>query len=329
VSPPGSLPLGDPVSLNTAPSTTPKRRWLHWVGLGLMLASVLFVARRIGVHVDALKERLDAAGIALLIVGASVYAASLLLISYTWWRMLLVLGVGLPRRTSHILYSRTQLAKYLPGNIFHFVARHLAFRRLGVETSTLTLAALCEAMGLACAALLLALPGAPSLLSQVLHNYSAPSAAWLGIAAVAVATASLGLWLLLRQRSLQRRISPLGALRQRAVMLLKLLPLYVLFMAIGGSTALVLHEHAAGTPGFALVIAPAYTLAWLCGFVIPGASGGLGVREAALLLVLGSNPAALFVALGMRLVTTLGDVLFFSFGLFLPPSSTRDEQPEP
>jgi uncharacterized membrane protein YbhN (UPF0104 family) len=58
----------------------------------------------------------------------------------------------------------------------------------------------------------------------------------------------------------------------------------------------------------------AYLRAWLTGFAVPGAPGGLGVRESVLVLLLsGADDAmaapALGLGLGMRLVSTLGDVI--------------------
>jgi len=55
-----------------------------------------------------------------------------------------------------------------------------------------------------------------------------------------------------------------------------------------------------------------FALAWTLGLVVPGAPGGLGVFEAALLLRLSSvlaEPAVLAVALSYRLVVTLADLL--------------------
>ena len=65
--------------------------------------------------------------------------------------------------------------------------------------------------------------------------------------------------------------------------------------------------------GPALPIA-ACTLAWMLGFVTPGAPAGLGVREAVLLGLLGpvlGEPAALLLSLQLRLATLGGDLLLF------------------
>ena len=56
----------------------------------------------------------------------------------------------------------------------------------------------------------------------------------------------------------------------------------------------------------------AFALAWATGLVVPAAPGGLGVFEAVLLLRLGSSvpePALLAVALSYRLVVTLADLM--------------------
>ena len=60
------------------------------------------------------------------------------------------------------------------------------------------------------------------------------------------------------------------------------------------------------------------------GFVVPGAAAGVGVREAVLVLILEQHlgaDAALLVALALRVVTTLGDLLFF--GALLPHAGAR------
>ena len=59
---------------------------------------------------------------------------------------------------------------------------------------------------------------------------------------------------------------------------------------------------------------PAFALAWVAGFLTPGAPAGLGIREA--LLVAGTAPlygpgTALSAALALRLVTVLGDGVAF------------------
>jgi len=58
----------------------------------------------------------------------------------------------------------------------------------------------------------------------------------------------------------------------------------------------------------------AYVLAWLAGFVTPGAPAGLGIRELVLLFLLQGlvgGPDLLLVILLGRVITVSGDLVFF------------------
>ncbi|MEQ9122824.1 MAG: hypothetical protein RIM80_09710, partial [Alphaproteobacteria bacterium] len=58
-------------------------------------------------------------------------------------------------------------------------------------------------------------------------------------------------------------------------------------------------------------------LAWLAGFVTPGAPGGIGMREFALLMLLsgvGAEADVLLAAALLRVVTVAGEVLFYFGG---------------
>jgi uncharacterized membrane protein YbhN (UPF0104 family) len=96
--------------------------------------------------------------------------------------------------------------------------------------------------------------------------------------------------------------------------------IYVGFFAICGAILIGLIaglSSAAAIGDWPLVVA-AGCAAWLCGFVVPGAPGGLGIREAVLTLLLtpltGAD-TALLAALAFRAVTLLGDGLAALVGL--------------
>ena len=64
-----------------------------------------------------------------------------------------------------------------------------------------------------------------------------------------------------------------------------------------------------------------FSLSWIAGFIIPGAPGGLGVREFMILLMLGpgyGETPALSAALLLRIITAGGDVLSFLYSFLFP-----------
>jgi hypothetical protein len=235
------------------------------------------------------------------------------------WRHLLGPGAGRARRHYYALYGRTQVAKYLPGNCFHFVGRQLLGRRLGHRHGALALASLAET------ALLLAVAGALSLplLGPELTAASARSPAWLVVVVLAAAVAPIAIVVRRRGAGRARARSGMGAaLRSVAPRLSRAGLLYLAFFAIGGLTLWTLAAvvRAPDAPAIGLLAAlSTMALAWWAGFVVPGAAAGVGVREAALVLTLepqlGADGAVL-VAVALRAVTTLGDFLFFGLCCF-------------
>lgn len=68
------------------------------------------------------------------------------------------------------------------------------------------------------------------------------------------------------------------------------------------------------------LIVSGYVIAWVLGFVIPGASGGIGVRELVITLLLGSvvgTEMVLTLSVIHRLITILGDFLAYLVMLIL------------
>ena len=63
-----------------------------------------------------------------------------------------------------------------------------------------------------------------------------------------------------------------------------------------------------------MTIIAAYTISWVAGFIVPGAPGGIGVRESILLLVLSpyyAGDIVLIAAILHRISSILGDIIAF------------------
>ena len=256
-----------------------------------------------------------------LAAGTLAYACAGFLLAEAWRHLLGSGASAAPRRHYRALYGRTQLAKYLPGNCLHFVGRQLLGRRLGHGHGALALASLAET------ALLLAVAGALALplLGPELAYALGPWPVWPGVAVLA---AVVGLMVVIVRASGARHARAVNhtlmALRSLAPRLPRAGLLHLAFFAVGG---LILWTVAAAarTPGEQaidpLTAVSAMALGWWAGFVVPGAAAGVGVREAVLALILEQHlgaDGAVLVALALRVVTTLGDLLFFGLCCLTP-----------
>ncbi|MGB3865115.1 MAG: hypothetical protein WBA29_05745 [Xanthobacteraceae bacterium] len=273
------------------------RKWLNRIGALLGLAGAAFVGLRLTHYageIDA--KRIGAGGYLGLTVLALIYGASNVLLALAWWRLLHRLGVSVTRGWALRTYAVSQLAKYVPGNIFQFAGRQAIGVAAGIGNVPLAKSTALELALIAAGGALFAPLIIPLLVER--PNVVAVSVV------VFMALAGLALWL-------ARRLG--GAALGAAALY------YLAFLALSGAVFAATFRIAggalsgAGLPG----IVGAYVLAWLAGLVTPGAPAGIGVREAVLLFLLAgfaAPPTILLAVVIGRAVTVLGDLGFYLVG---------------
>lgn len=296
------------------------RKGARWLGLLLVALSLLFVGDRIWESRAFVAAYLGPSLASAVLLGAFGYAAASVLLALAWHRSLLRFGArDAGARACIAVYGRTQLAKYVPGNVFHFVGRHAAARGLGYPDAALAWAALNEVVTVCLAAAGIAL-SATALRGDATALAPLPALAAL-VAALTCATACLDP---LVARVAALRGTPLQRLAGGPWAVAAPLLQVTVFMAASGALLLGVALAVSGPAAAAAagVVVSGTAVSWLAGFVTPGASAGAGVREAVLILwlepVLGTAESTT-IALAWRLVTIGGDGLFFAITLPLSP----------
>ncbi|MEM7239607.1 MAG: hypothetical protein AAF501_17515 [Pseudomonadota bacterium] len=245
----------------------------------------------------------------LLVSLAAGYGAALLLVAETWHGLISRLsGLHLPRVETYRSVTETQLGKYLPGNVAHLIGRHVWLRQAGPSHRALGGALVAEAGALvagagllaACIVIALPIPYPPSISDIVKTGAVCVTAG----ALVAVILASV-----------ISRCRPWRGIAARSV------ALTMVFFILQGTAfwgvAALITDH---PPAFLIGLS---AIAWIAGFLMPGAPGGLGPRELVLVMLaapaVGQADAALAAAI-FRIVTLAGDGVCFGLGraLFRP-----------
>jgi len=289
--------------------------------------SLLFVMQRILTSDFRSLERVPAGlTVAMIIGGTLVYAANSFLLSAGWWRLLIWFGEqGASGRMCHMVYARTAIARYLPGNVFHVANRHLLGRRFGLRHTTLVGAAVYEIIGVLIAA------GAIGILGIGLLDVPQAAAPTLALAAMlaAVLVAPILVNVTIRRLGLSERLglperSHLEVTRSLAPILLR----YIVFFVIAGLIVLTLTAVIAEVRdvGTALAVVTIFAVSWVAGFITPGAPAGVGVREATMVVAmepLFGSATSVLIALCFRVITTLGDVVFFLASFGIPQRSSQ------
>lgn len=287
-------------------STASSGHRLRWIGRAAAMAGLGFVVWRAAQTWDGMRDALFAMSLSSVAAAALLYACGALLLALGWPLLLRAFsGSRIPIRPLLVLHLQAQLSKYLPGGVFHFAHRHLASRSWNIPHRRLLLATATESVLLVITAGLVA-----STLGD--HPRLIALAPWLPTALTRLPEALLAAWLLTWvwhgcwARWLQ---NPTRWLSLPVVTLLDLL-----FFALASIAFWLLLPHQAAP----LAEAAAWLcLAWMAGYLVPGAPGGLGVREAVMLLGLAptvGEPNALAAALSYRMVTVLADVVCAGLG---------------
>ncbi len=269
--------------------------------------------------------------------GALVYGLASLLLAEAWRQILAAAPRASPARQYYAVYGRTQIAKYLPGNCFHYAGRQLLGRRLGHGQGHLALASLIETILAIAISSAFALPLVWHSLDLVWPwslplPASAPSR-WRQRSATPC--------LMVRSRrgfglaGLASVDAPGGSREWRSLVRAGLL--HAVFFLLAGtilwSLTLVV-DGAQRAPLGPLACTAAMALAWVAGFATPGASAGIGIREAILIMLLTErlgSEASTLAALAFRLVTTGGDAVLWAIAMALPSpvDPTRADPPPP
>ncbi|URN97628.1 hypothetical protein NB069_13110 [Leclercia adecarboxylata] len=277
------------------------RKALNYAGSVIALLSVLFVVHRINAYWSQVPDNTFTVTLLLLILLlAGVYGAANIILAAAWRLLMLGLEQTISARIATRIYGLTQLAKYVPGNIFQFAGRQFLAMSYGFSGKAIAKSAFLEL-------LLLVLTGAGFVLWMLPLLYPAFSIVY-GLS-LFIITVLLVAW---------------GLKWRGQSGLIKAVIRYFLFLLISGTVFLcVLYSIVDSwtlTLAQTLPLIGAYVIAWLAGLVTPGSPAGVGIREFLLILLLKPFFAEIDIVMAVilsRITTVVGDCFFYLYSLSL------------
>lgn len=227
-----------------------------------------------------------------------IYCLANTLLALAWLHLMTFLGEFIDLSWAVQIYGRSQLARYIPGNVFHLAGRQALGMANGLPGWALAKSAVWE-IGMIIVA------GIPfSVLALPL--YWTGLSIWLALFLFFVLFGGMALFL--------RRWSPFLAY----AFVFQGLFLVVSGCVFAGILSVITPDTM--TLSWLPTFCGAYVAAWLVGFVTPGAPAGAGIRELVLLFLLSDHVAEATLLLAVvigRMVTIFGDLLFFVIVTFI------------
>ena len=284
--------------------------YLRWLILGGTLFFLLKTFKdRFG---EISHLRIDSRGWSILAIAFVCTLLAHIWSAWVWTRILSLFQQSLGLFPGIRVYLITNIAKYLPGNVWHFYARISAIKNQGASTGTATLCVVLEPLLMAASALLIAIVS--TILGFVETNFSL-----LGILgqAVALIVVLIGIHPRILNPVLQRLSKSKNKVQTTGK--LKTYPLLPFLGEIGfilwrgtGFLATIMALQTVTLTDIPNLLS-AFSIAWLLGLVVPGAPGGIGVFEATAIALLDRNsfsPGVILLAVGLyRVISILAEAL--------------------
>lgn len=292
------------------------KTFLKWLMYAAVLASCGYFAMAFKANVDRLPSiDVNTSTVLLALFSVGTVVMTHFLGTHVWRLLMSDQGHRVPTRIAVQVFFIAQIGKYLPGNVGQFLGRGMLAKSTGIPVGVAVGTAVFEGIWYMVIGLTLAMLSTWVLWGLVTLRVANPTedaqAVWLLVGALILP------WLSVQMLNrvfpgLSRKVGGGQLLRPprlRTALLVSLLIL-INFMMLGGVLKLQA-EVFFKTPlvdWFSITLL--FSSAWVAGYVVPGAPGGLGVREAMMVLLLApltGEPVAAGLAVSMRLTSLLGD----------------------
>ncbi|WP_333849237.1 hypothetical protein [Leclercia sp.] len=277
------------------------RKALNYSGSVIAILSVIFVGHRITQYWKQLPDDTFTVKLLLLILLlAGVYGAANTILASAWRILMVGQEQAIGNRVATRIYGMTQLAKYVPGNIFQFAGRQILAMSYGFSGKAIAKTTFLEL-------LLLIVTGAVFILWMLPLLYPA-----------------FNIYYSLLLFAIVALLITYGLQQQGKGNLIKVIARYFSFLLVSGgvfvSVLYIVSDDWLLNPALTLPLIGAYVIAWLAGLVTPGSPAGVGVREFILILLLRPFFAEIDIVIAVvlsRITTVVGDCFFYIYSITL------------
>lgn len=299
------------------------KRYLKWIGQILTVLSLVFIVYavwKLGLDFSNIEN--VPAFVLVLLIGVAGKTFTVFISSYVWsgWVFFFAGRKG-NRKEAIRVYTKANTGKYLPGNVMHYIERNLFADKMGVGQAKIAASSVIEVISFVLVAFTTAFFFSYKQLILAIHTVVSAVGNYMIligiIAAICLIAGCIIVVIIFRKKVLDvikdYKMSEFivrlvfSMFGQAAVLSILGLIFVLLYVYMGGTVS--------GTDVTAIVAG--YIISWVLGFVVPGAPGGIGIRELVLTLLVGAivgQELVLTIALIHRLITIIGDFLAYLIG---------------
>jgi|TARA_S200000501_G_scaffold14733_4_gene13116 uncharacterized membrane protein YbhN (UPF0104 family) len=303
-----------------------KKKIIEILGWVISAAALYFVYNNvINIDLEVAKQKVSYTWIPFIVLFIAIYVVLMGFLATGWRYMLELLhGSSLPKWRIIGIYTKTQIYKYIPSNLMHVIARIYFATQLGPSKSNVVQSYFLEIVFMVLIGILIilfsTLTGSFSLSEELINqirDFSGGKLKGFSLGILIFGAVAIIFYLVKALKNYKSSLNKGNLMR-----IVKLILLLIgFFIGMGLVEYFVFHNLLGMDITFLYVIA-LFTITWLGMFVIPGAPGGIGIREFIVITLLspifGPDDPTIGIII-FRVITVLGDALLLPLGsVFLP-----------
>ncbi len=293
---------------------------VKYVGYAITLISFIIIGRSfISMKLDVKYIKNPVYAVVLVVFLSIGYAVNVFISSYAWKSTLEFINKEkIPFHEILTVYAKSNIGKYIPGNIMQFAGRNILAGKLGFKQLDITFCSIIEIVMLLFTDCVLSLVFAMKSFKGVLKalSYKINTNLIYGILIVIILAIAVVIWLLVKKSGIIKNYKHFFTINF-IKLLCKLFCIYSLTLIIPGIFLVMILKLVLGASmslPIIMITISGSMISWVVGFIVPGAPGGIGVRESVILLILAptfTNNIVLLAAILLRIASTFGDVIAF------------------
>ena len=232
---------------------------------------------------------------------AIFYAGTLFLVATGWKKILILLTKKNLSSEFTWVWLKSNIYKYLPGNVFNYVDRQIVANKMGISHQELIQSNIVETILIISTSILISSSILLFMYDFDMNEYFS----FFNITYIYVGLVLFAGVLLYFYKYKNIKVTDYW----------QSMLLYALFFIGIGIIAYYIVNYQMNIKISFLLITAIYTFAWLVGFITPGAPGGIGVRESVFIFLshglLGEADAVVLSAM-LRIISLIGEVMLFA-----------------
>lgn len=296
------------------------KKVIKWAGYLVTVLAFVFIIRTIlNMDIDFSQFGHPLISIGKMIVPAIFMAINCLIGGYAWSKILSYLSeksIQIPMKSIISVYAKANIAKYLPGNVMQFAGRNVLGAQYGLSQFCMLASTIVEVFLLIFTAFFMVIILSFNIFKETVTfiwddpTYRNIVIFVFTVGIICVIGACFFLYKKEKYRTVVKKI--LNKQFFSIFVRVEIIDMYSFFVM-----GLVFYTSLKGIVGVDVNIWTAIVasiVSWVVGYIVPGAPGGIGIRETILTLLLANAYGEEIILIGaivFRIISVIGDILAY------------------